>query len=499
MELRKIAVSILLGIVFMIIVATFYYTFSLDDGYQIMSQVYSIKDGMIEDISPYTSVSLFKKYFDLENCSLRVVDTENHEIKDGYVFSGSTTILEDSNGKVIATYVNVIKGDVWGDGVIDKKDLETFGHYLVNGNSLALYQRGAMDVDLDGEVHVNDLVLLDKTMNSSYEELSLDVSEFVLQTNESRRIIATIKPKFILNQNLQWTSSDEKVVEVDESGKVIGHEEGETTILATTMDGKLTSEVKVVVDNTIQLAATDGVGYVNGNDVVVDIKSVDYEGITCSSSNASSASCQILDKQLVVTALGEGTSNITVSSPQYGSVIYHFVSHSVYFNVMPKYLCTKPGNQHLITVTAFHSGELSFSSSNPGVIQDAYMTDYSGRKMLKIVIGPDAGRATLKVSEGNGNSSNIVTIDTYRLSIPAIGGVAKKGEELTTTIVGENLGNLSCSSSSKEKATCVIEGNQLKVTPLMVGDVTIQVQNKFLYNDQEYDCGEATFLVLIRE
>ena len=97
------------------------------------------------------------------------------------------------------------------------------------------------------------------------------------------------------------------------------------------------------------------------------------------------------------------------------------------------------------------------------------MEYYGTRKMLRIDAGSKQGRATLTVTESNGNTSNIVTVDVYYVSVANIGKETKVGEEVSTTILGDNLGNLSCRSSDESVGTCRIDNNKLIVTPLKRG------------------------------
>ena len=373
------------------------------------------------------------------------------------------------------------------------------GSCLVRGCSFKEYQYKSLDLDNDGEFHLNDLMLLDQTISLGYMGVSLDKDSIVLQSEEMGRLVARVQPSYGVNQNVKWSSLDESIVTVNEAGQVIGHQEGETKIQATTLDGKFIAESIVKVDNTIQLLSYEGIGYVGGNDIVVGIKLIDYDGVTCLSSNEEVVSCEIQGKNLVLRAKQQGNVDIRVVSPKYGEVIYHLDTYSVYLNVMPRYLCTTPNNIHYITVSGFHSGLLSFEASDKEIIKNSYMDIMNGRNMLKIEFGSKQGRATLQVKEANGNASNEVTVDVYQISIPQIGSIAKVGTEVSTTIVGDNLGTLTCVSSDNNKATCRIEGNRLIVTPLALGSVTIDVYNQFSYYDCFYDCGKAQFLVVIQE
>ena len=76
---RKLIINILASMVIVVGVLTFYSTFSMNTEYVFESDVYSINDGYIEDISINTSIDLYYKYFDIDNCSIKVMDKNNNE------------------------------------------------------------------------------------------------------------------------------------------------------------------------------------------------------------------------------------------------------------------------------------------------------------------------------------------------------------------------------------------------------------------------------------
>lgn len=493
--------NVVIGIVFVLVIYNFYTTFSLESDYQFASLVYQINDNYIEGVSPYTEVDLFYKYFDMENCSIKVMDNDNQEVVDGYVSNGSKTILYDVNGDTIGSYINIIQGDYDADGEINDGDFEKMGKCLVEDCDLSEADIRSMDIDLDNEFHVNDLTLLDKAITSGYQSIALDKESLILQTGEVGRLVSKIEPSYGLNQNAKWISNDTNIVTVDEAGRLVGGAVGETKVQAYTMDDKLMAEATIVIDNTIQLELYEGIGYVGGNDIHVKIKSIDYEGITCSVGDEKIASCEIVDEELVIHSISMGNTEIVVKSPNYGEVTYKLTVYSVYLNVMPKYLCTTPGNIYYVTVGGFYTGELSYQYSDNEIIKNSYMeyVTSQNRNMLRIEFGAKQGRATLSVTESNGNTTNVVTIDVSKISIPQIGSVAKVGEEVSTTIAGDHYGTLTCVSDKENLATCRIEGNQLIVTTHAVGMATINVYNQFTYDDYLYDCGSAQFLVVIQE
>jgi len=320
-----------------------------------------------------------------------------------------------------------------------------------------------------------------------------------LQSNEVGRIVYTVKPNYGINQNLKWTSLDSSIASVDESGRITGHMEGKTTILLSTLDGKFTKEASITVDNTIQLSNYDGEGYVGGNNLTVDIKSIDYNGISCNVSNSKVADCEINDKKLILKPKMEGDTDVVVKSDKYGEVVYKLKVQSVYFNIMPTYLCTTPNNVNFITVSGFNIGEMSFVSDDVEIIKSAYMELYQNRKMLRINAGSKQGRTTLRVTEGNGNSAALVVVDVTYIKTAEIGKVAKVGEEVSTTIISGNIGNLTCKVNNEEYGTCRIEGDKVIVTPLKRGSVTVDIYNNFSYESYNRVCGQAQFLVVIQE
>lgn len=495
----KLIINILVGFVIVACVLTFYNTFSLDTEYKFESAVYDIGDGYIENVSSNTSVELYLKYFDVDNCSISVVDKNNETIVSGFVGNGSKTIVYDNNHNVITSYVNVIKGDYTGDGLIDMNDFYDMGKCLVSDCLMDEYLKRSVDVDDDGEFRINDLVLLDKAVTLGYTGIIVEQDSIVLQSDEQGRLVGRVEPGYGVNLNVKWSSDDEGIATVDDAGRVTGHIEGNTVVRAVTLDGKYMAEVTVKVDNTIQLESYSGIGYIGGNDVVIGIKSIDYEGISCSVSNEEVASCEIRDKSLVLVPKNQGSSVVTVTSSKYGEVTYNLEVRSVYFNIMPKYICNTPGNVTFITVSGFNTGDLTFEALDNEIITSAYMETVQNRRMLRINFGTKQGRTTLRVTESNGNSSNLVIVDVTSMRLSDIGKVTKVGEEVTVTAIGDNLGSLTCKSNDVTKGTCRVEGNNIIVTPLATGSVTVDVYNNFSYESYNEVCGQSQFIVVIQE
>ncbi len=502
MEIRNRSLGIVIGIFFIIVIITFYNTFSLASDYNMSSEIYSVNDGYIKGISPYTDINLFMGYFDLDNCYLKVVDKYNKEINKGYIFNGSKTILYDSGNHVVSTYTNIVIGDYSSDGVIDDKDYSFFGKYLVKGGKLEEYEKAAMDVNNDGMVKINDLVMLRDAVDKGVSEIVGNKEEILLQSNEKGRLVGIVTPGYGVNANLKWSSSDDRIATVNQNGVVTGGSvEGNVVIKATSFDGKKFVSFDVTVDNTIQLSSYNGTGYVRGNDLSVGIKSVSYDDLTCSVNNNNVASCKIVDKKLVITGLGEGSTEVHVNSSLYNGATYYFQSHTVDFRVMPNYLCASYNAVSFFTVRGFYTGNLSFSSTDSEIISSVKMeyVELYRKNMLRIDVGRKAGRAIATVTEDHANTSGIVTVDVYKLSLSKIGDFIKVGNNLSVGIDILNKGTLRCSSENEEIATCLIDGDNLIVEGHKKGNVNIWVYNDIEFEGYTNSCGSALFYAVVQE
>ena len=147
-------------------------------------------------------------------------------------------------------------------------------------------------------------MLLDKAITNGYESMTISKDEVIIKEGEKERVVANISPSYGLDKNVNWTSQNNNIATVSSSGIITGIKEGETIIEAKTKDGTITETVKVTVDNTIKLEYYSGNVYQESDGLVVGIKSVDYNGITCTSSNESTITCEIKNKNLYLHANG---------------------------------------------------------------------------------------------------------------------------------------------------------------------------------------------------
>ena len=453
------------------------------------SKNYHIEDNIITNISPNTDISLYYKYFDIENCRIILTNENNEPLTNGLVYTGSKINIYDTSNNLINTYTNIITGDINRDGLVDIKDTEVLATYLIEENNLDDYQKKAIDINKDNEIKINDLTLLEEYLNSSYESITFSSEEISLMSNEQERLIPTINPNIILNQNLTWTSSDKDVITVDETGKITAKNVGESIINASTKDGSVSATKRIIVDNSPKLSEEKINIYTGSKTTSVNIKAIDYENLTCASANENIATCIIEDKKIIVTPINQGNTKLTVTSPYYGSSELEVNVTSVYFSVQPKVNCLPPNtNRGGGAVVAFSIGTTSLKSiSDRDVVKFAYIY----RNGVSVETGSKYGDAEITYIESNGNNESTIKVYVYRLSLSDTSGTTTIGTNLTTNITADNIGNLSCSSSNNEIATCNITENILTVTPVSSGTATITVKGN--------KCGTTTYIANITE
>ena len=109
---------------------------------------------------------------------------------------------------------------------------------------------------LSTEAIQEDVDAMCETLQSAVEDLiplvaatgvSLNRTELSLFTRASEALMATIAPENATNQGVAWSSSDESIAIVSDSGVVTGKAGGTAVITATTDDGEFTAQCAVTV------------------------------------------------------------------------------------------------------------------------------------------------------------------------------------------------------------------------------------------------------------
>lgn len=86
------------------------------------------------------------------------------------------------------------------------------------------------------------------TVVQAVSGIRLDTNYLILYTGDSERIRACVEPQHATDQNIVWSSSDETVVKVDQSGMLTAQGEGAATITARAEDGGFTTDCIAIVE-----------------------------------------------------------------------------------------------------------------------------------------------------------------------------------------------------------------------------------------------------------
>ena len=133
-------------------------------------------------------------------------------------------------------------GTVYGSVTL-QEDLE-----IGEGESLTIGQDARLTTD--GKLTVNGGTLIgtpNGDVTYKVTGVSLNKDSLTLDEDSSETLNATVAPNNATNQEVTWTSNEEKVATVDANGKVTAVGEGNTTITVTTKDGSKTDTCTVVV------------------------------------------------------------------------------------------------------------------------------------------------------------------------------------------------------------------------------------------------------------
>ncbi|MCL2063711.1 MAG: Ig-like domain-containing protein [Candidatus Cloacimonetes bacterium] len=189
--------------------------------------------------------------------------TLNQTSLDLYVGSSETliAIIEPSN----ATNQNLS----WSSSNESVASVSAFGMVTGITKGMAIITVTTEDGDFTATCEINI-----SEVQISVTGVTLNKSSLDLDVNSSETLIATIIPSNATNQNVSWSSSNESVASVSDSGLVFALSAGSSIITVTTEDGHFTDTCLVTVNPeppvtatvTLNLSTSDG-GSVIGSTV----------------------------------------------------------------------------------------------------------------------------------------------------------------------------------------------------------------------------------------
>nr|WP_295973499.1 Ig-like domain-containing protein [uncultured Bacillus sp.] len=120
---------------------------------------------------------------------------------------------------------------------VDNLNLNQAGEYVLTGAIAGTQWATTVKVIVTGKVYP--------------DSVELNQTDVILQVGTSIQLTATLNPSYVANKTLTWTSSNNSVATVNESGKVTTVSKGYATIVVTTANGKTDTVNITVVDDYI--------------------------------------------------------------------------------------------------------------------------------------------------------------------------------------------------------------------------------------------------------
>ncbi len=180
----------------------------------------------------------------------------------------------------------------------------------------------------------------------------LDQNELTLEEGENAALAATVEPADATNKKISWKSSDDKVVTVDQNGKLSAVKAGTATVTVTTEDGSRTDGCKVTVKakqpeiievESISVSIKNGKVLEQGETVTLEEGSTAELVVTINPDNATDKTFEIKSdspavlgiENCVMTAKSAGTSGIKVTAQNGKSFSFKVEVHEKEAEVVP--------------------------------------------------------------------------------------------------------------------------------------------------------------------
>ena len=132
---------------------------------------------------------------------------------------------------IIKIFADIIynNGDVDGNGIINRDDAVAIANYII-GNFDSDFNLDEADVNGDGQIRINDVVLILLEKAQKPASFSFNVSSIGLANDNT----LDIKAKYLNNSenvSLTWRSSNDEVASVTNDGKITTKKGGVTDII----------------------------------------------------------------------------------------------------------------------------------------------------------------------------------------------------------------------------------------------------------------------------
>ncbi len=309
--------------------------------------------------------------------------------------------------------------------------------------------------------------------------INLNIDELTLIKGEQEQLTATVLPENATHNEVVWTSSDETVATVDDTGKITAIGSGTAVITAATENGEMTATctVSVIVPvQSIKLNKTSVTLEKGTEDILVATllpEDATDKRITWSSSNESIV---IIGNNGKIFAFNPGTAVITVTTEdgRYTAECEVTVRVSVSSVSLNKNeLSMTKGSNETLTATV-----LPEDATDKGIIwtssdESVVTVDTTGK-----VTAVGAGQATVTATTADGGKTAeclvTVTISAESVELNKTSLVIEKGSEdiLIATVLPEDSTNKAVRWTSSDESIIIVS-NTGKIYALKTGSAVI--------------------------
>ena len=176
--------------------------------------------------------------------------------------------------------------------------------------------------DTSGGARISEFELWGTDESMPVTEITLDQTEITIADGTSVSVTAAVAPADASNKTVVWSSADPEIAAVSDTGVITGMDAGETEITAASYDGTVRAVCKVTVTpvsvETVKLSAGRldmEVGGTQQLEVVITPSNATNQNVTWESTDPDVVS---VDEDGLVTALGEGAAQVTVTAEDGG-------------------------------------------------------------------------------------------------------------------------------------------------------------------------------------
>ena len=438
--------------------------------------------------------------------------TVTQQVGEIRLSADKTTLKVGGTAKVTA---NVLPENASNKGVTFTSSHSTVATVDANGNVQAA-SAGITTITAtaaDGKGAYGTITIKVEDMATG---VTLSPTSKELKVNETAQLAASVLPA-TANQGIKFTSSDETVATVSETGLVTARKEGTAVITATAADGsEKSASCTIKVGATAVDVPVTGITLDQPEITIEVLKDAKQLKATVEPANAtnkdvvfssSNTNVAVVSNTGLVTAINNGTATITVTSKENPSIMAKClvkVGAPVLVTdvtVQPAELNLKTDGTYQLSVSVLPSNAdergVTFESSNTAVAT----VSASGLITAK---GPGTATITVTAKDGSGKKATCtvtVTQPVKGVTVSPSSVVIQKDnvQKLTASVVPENATNKKLIYKSSNETVAVVSNDGI-ITARSEGWATITVcseENQAIYGTCTVKVGLPVYVTKI--